>query len=421
MTLTDEFDAWYTNDPAVIADPYPFFHRLRKEAPIFRRNGLVVLSRHADCSEASINTDLWKTDGKRYDYGSLDPAALPPAQQQQLRELFEMERLGLNKTEGEQHARLRGLVKRAFTPRTVAGMQDRMQQVADELLDRVAPTGHMDAIADFAFQLPIIMICEMLEVPIEDRHQIREWGLGISGLFGGVRDDVLGVIDSAHRNKSALFAYLRKIIEGRRSARGVGSSSVMSILLEAESGDRLSDEELVANAALFVFAGHETTTNAIGNALIALMTHRSQWDILREDLDLAPNAADEALRYLPPVHTEPRYASREVELAGESIGQGERLRLLWAAANRDPERFEDPDRFDVTRSEIKHLAFGVGRHYCLGASLAKQEIATAISTLARRFPDMRMVEAEPRWRPSFNVHGVSELPLVLGADRGRAG
>lgn len=415
-SLDDEFAAWYRSDPRFAKDPYAFYARLREEAPVYRVGDLVVFSRYADCNDAAIEATLWKTDGKSYDYGSLDTASLPEDARENLRKLFQIESLALNKMEGEQHRRVRGLVQRAFTPRTIDAMAGRMRQVANELVDEVAASGRMEAVHDFAFQLPLIMICSMLEVPIADRHKIREWGLGISGLFSGERNDIVRVIERAYRNRKALYDYLRGVIEERRT-RGGDQDSVMSILLSAEAGDRLTTEELVCNTVTFVFAGHETTTNGIANAIIALMTNRDQWEALLADPSLMRSVADESLRYLSPVQTEPRWASRDVEIGGESVRKGERVRMLWGSANRDGERFGEPDRYDLTRKDIKHLAFGAGRHYCLGASLARLEITTAIETLARRFPEMRMADPEPRWKASYNVRSVDALPLVLGPDR----
>jgi cytochrome P450 len=414
-SLEDEFAAWLASDPRIVRDPYPFFARLRREAPVYRDGDLMVLSRYADCQAVALDGDLWKTDGKRYDYGGLDPAALPQAQRDKLAELFQMERLALNKTEGAQHDRIRMLVQRAFTPKTVEGLAAPLQAIADQLLDEAPGDGVLNAIDDFAFQLPLIMICTLLEVPIADRRKIREISQGISGLFAGVRDDVVRVVDDAHRSRLELFAYLRGVI-ARRKREGGDPDSVMSILLSAEAGDRLSEEELLANAVLFVFAGHETTTNAIGNALVALMQNRDQWRRLADDPSLARSAADECLRFISPVQTEPRVAMRDTEVGGIPMAQGQRVRMVWASANRDPERFPQPDRFDITRTDNRHLALGVGRHHCLGASLARLEIATAIGTLARRYPQMRMAGDEPDWRLSFNVRAVHELPLVLGPE-----
>jgi cytochrome P450 len=415
QSLEDDFADWLQSHPRIVADPYPFFARLRREAPVHREGDLLVFSRYEDCQAIALNPDLWKTDGERYDYGGLDPASLAPEQKSKLSELFQMERLALNKTEGAQHDRIRMLVQRAFTPKSVEALSAPLQRIADDLLDEAPGDGILDGIDDFAYQLPIIMICTLLEVPIEDRRQIRDISLGISGLFSGVRDNIAEVVDRAHQSRLELFSYLRGVIE-RRKREGGDPDSVMSILLAAENGDRLSAEELLANVALFVFAGHETTTNAIGNGLIAFMQNRDQWRRLIENPALAGSAADEALRFISPVQTEPRFASSNAEINGATIKRGERIRMIWASANRDEARFADPDRFDIAREDCRHLAFGLGRHFCLGATLARLEIATAFSTLARRFPDLEMVEATPRWRSSFNVRAVGELPLRLGRE-----
>jgi cytochrome P450 len=284
-----------------------------------------------------------------------------------------------------------------------------VQTTVDELLDAVEPDGAADIISDLAFHLPLIVICRMLDIPVQERHRIHENAQGFAQLVGGVPG-----VDAPYLAMAALKEHLGGLIDQRR---GRSTTPLLQALFDAEQdGDRLSNDELVTMIVHLVFGGHDTTTNLIGNGLLALLTHRDQWDLLRADPALAAGAVEELLRFNAPVQETHRSFEVDTEVDGVTIAAGEMVRVLLGAANRDERRYREPDRLDITRTSIRHLAFGEGPHYCLGSSLTRMEGATVFATLARRFPDMRPAAelGSLTWHPYFSLHGLTSLPVTLG-------
>jgi cytochrome P450 len=257
----------------------------------------------------------------------------------------------------------------------------------------------------------MIIICEMLDVPEQSRDPIRRWSVDVASFSGGA-DYGVG-LDAAYPSMFALKAHLEALFESRR---GQPTSDLMGALLaaETEAGERFSPDELIGMFANLVFAGHETTTNLIGNGVYALLSHPEQWDRLRQDPDRAPEAVEEVLRFLSPVQTTKRVAAFDTEVAGVPIPENQTVTMLLGAANRDPEQFEDPDTFDIGRPVGKHLAFGLGPHFCLGAALARMEGAIALRMFATRFPDMRLVSPNVTWRPNTTFCSLAALPVAMG-------
>jgi cytochrome P450 len=267
----------------------------------------------------------------------------------------------------------------------------------------------MEVVADFAFQLPLIVICEILDVPSGDRHRIRRWVNDIAAFQDGSNP---AVVDETHASMFALRDHLRAIFRRRL---GGPTTDVMGALVAA-AGDGGGEEELLPVIAHFVFAGHETTTNLIANGLRALLTeHRDQWELLRADPSLVPRAVEELLRYDTSVQITNRTAAVDCEIAGVPVRQWETVTLVLGAANRDPERFDDPDRLDVTRTQGKHVGFGLGPHFCLGAALTRLEATIALGTLLRRFPELAVAVPEISYRADHRLRGVESLPVVLRA------
>jgi cytochrome P450 len=299
-------------------------------------------------------------------------------------------------TDPPDHARLRSLVQKAFTPRLIEHMRPRIQAIADELLDAVERRGEMDLIDDYAFPLPIIVIAELLGVPAADRDKFREWSdIAVSG------DMTQEYVERMLPAMEAFVGYLRVMFEEKRENPG---EDLFSKLVGAEeAGDKLTEDELLAMAFLLLVAGHETTVNLIGNGALALLTHPDQLERLRSDPSLIKNAVDS---------TE-RFAREDVQLGDELIPRGEMVLVVIAAADRDPARFDDPDALDITREDNRHLAFGKGIHHCLGAPLARMEGQIAISTLLRRMPNLRLNEQLEtlRWRPGLILRGLHALPV----------
>jgi cytochrome P450 len=414
--LAEEFDALVACRPDLIADPYPFYRRLRDEAPVYRHADQVVVSTFDEVTRVLLNSTTFHNGhaglrGSRV-RGNLDSAS--PEQRRKMVELLEFRGGGLNHLNGDPHERLRALAHKAFTPHRVRAMEDRIQEIANALLDKVAPMGEMEVVSDFAFQLPLIVICEMLDVPSEDRYRIRKWVNDIAAFQDGSNP---AVVDDSHTSMFALRDHLQEIFNRRR---GGPTTDLMGGLLaaEGESGDRFSEEELLPVVAHFVFAGHETTTNLIGNALRALLTeYRDQWDLLRENPALVPNAVEELLRYDTSVQLTNRTAAKDSEIGGLHIHQWETVTLMLGAANRDPNNFDEPDRVDISRTQSRHLGFGLGPHFCLGAAMTRLEATVALRTLVDRFPTMQVAAPTITYRADHRLRGVESLPVILGPDR----
>jgi cytochrome P450 len=387
--------------PAVIADPYPHYHRLRETDPVHRSAlGFFVASRHADV--AHILRD--KRFGKDF-VGRMTRRFGPQVMEEPVYRSMSHWMLQLDPPD---HTRLRGLVVKAFTARRVEDMRPRIQAIVDAALDRVAPQGHMDLIADFAFRLPVIVICDMLGIP-EEQHELFFLG----GRTGGRLLDPVPLsraeIDDANAGNLASAEYFRGLFELRR--RQPGDDLTSQLVQAEEAGAKLTNEELTANIILLFGAGHETTVNLIGNGLLALHRNPEQLERLREEPALTPNAIEELLRYDSSVQLTGRTALEDVEVGGVAVPKGESVLCLLGAANRDPAVYPDPDRLDITRPNIRPLSFGGGIHFCLGAQLARIEGEVAIATLLRRFPRLRLDDAEhPDWRQTFVLRGLNRLP-----------
>jgi pimeloyl-[acyl-carrier protein] synthase len=305
------------------------------------------------------------------------------------------------------HTRLRALVSAAFTPRIVQALAPRIADIAEGLLDEVEPTGSFDLIRDYAFPLPVIVIAELLGIPPQDRMRFRDWSIALGAAID-LRTSP-DVYVAASEATGEVTAYLREIVAERRAEP---REDLVSALIAAESeGGPLDEEELIAMCVLLLVAGHETTVNLIGNGVLALLRHPEQLELLRSRPDLYDGAVEELLRFDSSVQFTFRYAREDIELRGRSISRGEQVGLVLGSANRDPERFSDPDRLDVTRASLHHLAFGMGIHFCLGAPLARLEARLALETLFRRLPGLRLVEEPLRWRPGIGFRGLEALPL----------
>ncbi|HEX8905495.1 MAG TPA: cytochrome P450, partial [Longimicrobiaceae bacterium] len=306
------------------------------------------------------------------------------------------------------HTRLRALVQKAFTPRLVDGLRPRVESLVDELLSAALPGGRGDLIAQLALPLPLTIIAELLGVPRDDQPRFHRWSTRI---LSGTPDFRALLMIPAVR---ALFRYLRALFDRRRAEP---RDDLITALVQAEeAGDRLSEDELLGMVFLLLAAGHETTVNLIGSGVLALLRHPAQRERLRADPDLAKSAVEELVRFTSPVEvaTE-RYAREEVEIAGVPIRRGELVLGLIGSANRDPEQFSDPDALDLAREPNRHLGFGVGAHYCLGAPLARLEAQIAIPALLERAPGLRLaVPSEAlRWRKHVFLRGLRELPVLF--------
>jgi len=311
--------------------------------------------------------------------------------------------------DGADHRRLRGLVSKAFTPRRVEALRPRLEATVDELLDRVAESGELEVVRDLAHPLPVVAIAELLGVPAADRHRFRAW----SAVLVQLLDPLQGSGGAAPMVQAtrAIFDYFRPLLAERRARP---RDDLLSAMIAAEAdGQRLDEVDLLALSSLLLVAGHETTTNLIANAVLLLLRFPDERKRLQDDLALLPSAVDECLRYESPIQLTDRAVIADCELAGTRLRRGQMVAAVLAAANRDPARFPDPERFDVGRRENHHLAFGQGHHFCLGSQLAKLEAEVALGALLRRFPDFSGDPEPPAWRRSMIIRGPEAVPLEL--------
>jgi pimeloyl-[acyl-carrier protein] synthase len=386
-------------DPEFVADPYPMYHRLRAEDPVHHSPlGFWVLTRYPDVMAMLRDPRLIKEPIAAF-VAARFGMAVPPG-------------LGLSMLDRDppDHTRLRGLVSKAFTPRALERLRPEIQQIVDGLLDEVEARGSMDLVEEFAYPLPVRVICEMLGVSVKDHERFKAWGLDIArGLDAIMLPPDSEVGQRSVSGRRALADYLRGLIAERRAAP---RDDMLSALIAAEeAGDKLNEEELLATCILLLVAGHETTVNLIGNGTLALLRHPDQLRKLRENPGLIGTAVEELLRFDGPVQRTARIPSEDITIGGQTIGKGEMVMPFLGAADRDPTQFPDPDRLDITRADNRHIAFGMGIHFCLGAPLARMEGQIAINTLLARLPKLALATDRPQFRQSLTLRGLQALPL----------
>ena len=386
-------------------DPYPVFDRMRGDDPVLSQPGvdgetmMWFLTRYDD-------VELLLRDDRRFVRD--ERLALPPEQVWQPNELDVLLSNHMLNKDGAEHRRLRNLVSKAFTPLRVRALRPRIQSITDELIDAVQARGEMDLIADYAFQVPTIVISELLGVPVEDRTRFKAW----SNAF------ITPALDEASQARAAqllgeFVSYLRELFAARRQAP---QDDLISALVRAqEAGDQLSEAELFSTTVLLIVAGHETTVNLIGNAVLALLRQPETWRLLAQDSAQMEAAVEEFLRYDGPVErTLIRWAAQDTVLGGRQIKKGDLVIGVLASANRDPQHFAEPEKLDLQRGAQRHLAFGHGAHYCLGAPLARLEGEIALNTLVRRLPNLRLAvpESELVWSTVPMFRGLTVLPVT---------
>jgi cytochrome P450 len=388
--------------PEFHADPYPFYRRLREEDPVHQSPlGFWVLTRYEDCVTA-LRDPRFGRDGFAellsavYGDGA-EKGALPRSM------LFR---------DPPDHTRLRALVSKAFTPRVIEQMREHIQDIVDHLLARAQATGSMDVIADLAYPLPVTVICEMLGVPLADHESIRGWSADIARSLDaiGLPSDA-GIVERGRVGRRALGDYFRRLVPIRRA--DPQNDLLTGLIAAEEQGDMLTEGEVIAMCVLLFIAGHETTVNLIGNGLLALLRHPEQLATVRQDPALVAGAVEELLRYDSPVQRTGRITKAEVEIGGRRLPGGSLVVAALGAANRDPAQFADPDRLDVTRRDVRHISFGYGIHFCLGAPLARVEGQLALGTLLRRAPRLALAEPTLEWRESSVLRGLKRLPVTL--------
>ncbi len=390
-------------DPAFIADPYPFYRELREKAPVFKTPmGFWLVSRYEDVAlvlrDKRFGKDFEGNMVRRYGSSRMEEPAIASLARTML------------VLDPPDHTRLRGLVTKAFTARRVADMRPRIAALVDEQLDRVAARGSMDVIRDLAHRIPVIVICDMLGIPEDQRAPF----IASSNVSGRILEPVAMTreeFDRANVMTTMAGAFFEQLCELRR--REPRDDLTTELVKAEEAGDRLTGEELRANIGLLFGAGHETTSNLIGNGLLALHSQPEQWERIKRDPSLIPNMVEELLRYDSSVQTTGRVTHAEVELGGVTIPAEESVVVLLGSANRDPAQYADPDKLDITRQNVRPLSFGGGIHHCLGAQLARLETELVFTALVARMPTLELPEKDrPDWRRSFTLRGLTTLPAV---------
>ena len=392
-------------DPVFRANPYPTYNELRDERPVLMTAlGLLVLSRHADCvrllhhpttSNDQRNSALYQAFVNNTDN---DP--------------FEGREPSFLFLDPPDHTRLRGLVQSAFSPKRVRELGPRIQEIVDELIDEALPNGEMEVIEEFAYLIPVRVICELLGIPAKDHEIFKGWSRDLARSLDP--EFMIGAEDQQRQMDAglALWAYFETLIEERTKNPG---DDMLSALIQAEqAGDKLTHGELLSTLSLLLIAGHETTVNLIGNGVLQFSRFPDEYARLVADPSLARTAVEEVLRFDPPVQVTGRISMTDLDFDDQTLTKGNQGLCVIGAAHRDPAEFgPTADTFDITRGQINHIAFGAGIHYCLGAPLAKMEAQIAFETMARRIGEFELTD-DPSYRENFVLRGLSRLPIRFG-------
>lgn len=390
-------------EPEVLANPYPLFAQLRAEDPVHWDPYLHswVVTRYADVVTVLREFSAARTPTPEQ-LSSMGLSRLNPLARVMVKQMLFLD--------PPSHSRIRGLAACAFTPQRVAALKNRIQELTDSLLNDVEPNGRMDVIADLGEPLPAIITAELLGVSREHARTLKVWSANFAEMLGNFQhnpDRIPSMLETIEN----LTTFFRKAVDEQKTQPRPG---LIHSLIKAEvEGDRLTDDEIIANCIITMVGGLETTTNLIGNGILTLLRHPDQMQRLRSDPGIIAPAVEELLRYESPSQHTARLAPSDMELGGKKIRKRQAVIAVMAAGNRDPERFPDPDRVDLTREDNRHLAFGWAAHFCFGAPLARIEGQIAIATLLRRFPNLALEPGPITWRKNLGLRGLTALPLKL--------
>jgi pimeloyl-[acyl-carrier protein] synthase len=388
-------------EPQVLADPYPLYERLRREDPVHWDPYLHawVVTRYADVITVLHDFSAARTPTPEQ-LSAIGLSKLTPLARVMVRQMLFLD--------PPSHSRIRGLAACAFTPARVSALKNRIQQLADELLDKVVSAGRMDVLADFAEPLPAIVTSELFGVPTEFALQLKTWSAKFAEMLGNFQhnpDRIPSMLDTIEN----LTEFFRKAVEDQKKKPCPG---LVHSLVKAElEGDRLTEEEIIANCIITLVGGLETTTNLIGNGMLTLLCHPGEMRRLRSDPALVVSAVEELLRFESPSQHTARLAPTDLELRGKAIRKRQAVIAVMGAGNRDPERFPDPNRLDLSRQDNRHLAFGWAAHFCFGAPLARLEGQVAFATLLNRFPDITLESGPIVWRENLGLRGLKALQI----------
>lgn len=405
-TSDDRPTRFDVSDPDFIRDPYPVLNEIRETTPIFWNEASQqwMLTRFEDIASALRDRRMGRSYIHRYGHAEFGRADPDP----RWASFHEHERWSLLALEPPDHTRLRRLVQKVFTPRAIARLAHDVAVVSDRLLDRCVALGTFDLLGDYAQPFSVEVICSMLGVPVADAHSLLDWSHSIVKMYELDADDATK--HAADRAAGEFIGYTKELIDYKRAHP---DELLVSQLVRVEDGgDTLTEAEIVSTTMVLLEAGHEATVNTLGNGFRALMHHPDEWRRLTSGVVDARSAVEELLRWDSPLQMFERWVLDEgVVIAGREIDVGQEIAMLFGSAQRDPRRFDDPDRFDVGRNDPAHIGFGGGIHFCVGAPLARMEIATSIEHIVARFSTLELA-AEPRYHPTFVIRGLDELLLT---------
>lgn len=395
--------------PEYLEDPYPFYAELRSEQPVYWSEavGAWLLTRYDDVTAGLRDQRLGSgTRIKAY------VRQMPQDEQERFNPISDHISTWVGMSDPPDHTRLRALVDRVFTARMIAGLRPRIQEITDELLGERLNEGRMDVVADLAFLLPVIVICEMLGLPAGARGEFKRWSNDIAGFMGTGQPQV-DLADRAQRSMYEMKEFLGEVFEQR--LRDPEEDLISSLVAAEREEDRLTQDELFGMCVQLLVAGHETTMGLISNGLLALLRDPDQMDALRSEPRLIITAVEEFLRYDSPIQHQTRVARHDLDLDGKRVREGQRVLLMLGAANRDPARFDDPDRLDIRRKPRGHVAFGSGAHFCIGAPLARVEAQIAITTVLQKMAGLQIEGGPLVWRHDTSLRNPVSLPVRFEA------
>ncbi|BBM82983.1 cytochrome P450 [Candidatus Uabimicrobium amorphum] len=389
-------------DPQTLENPYPCYAKLRAGESVYwsdffnawlcvHYDEVRTLYRHNDLSSKRVGAIV---------------ARIPDYSPGDMSHFVDSLSLWLLFCDPPQHTRIRSLVSKAFSPKFVQGMHQRVQKIVDELFESFLEKKHCDFIAEFAYPLPVIVIADMLGLPREDRDWLKEKSNSIASILGSPKT-TKEVAKNANDSVKELNDYFRDVIEERRKKP---QEDLISTFVGCE-GEVLQTGEILATCGVLLFGGHETTTNLLGNGLYTLMNHRDEWHKLQKNVKLLPTAIEEMLRFESPVQWNTRVATQEIEIAGKTISPGQTVIMLIGSANRDERVFVEADKFDIERKENKHLAFGYGAHFCIGSALSRLEANIAFTTLLRKINNIELSTEKVDWRKDLAFRGLQKFPI----------
>jgi cytochrome P450 len=426
----DSFSLLDLQKEIIRENPYPFYHQLREQDPIHWDDemGFWVLTRYDDIAPLYTDHRFSRAQGLMRNFERLDES-----QQQIAQPVYHSFSKTLFYSDPPQHTHLRSLMNHAFTPRYVERLRPYIQQTVNQLLD--SNQNEIDVIHDFAYPLPVMVIAELIGLPADDRNKFKIWSDDLFAILGTVKNKSQDLLERASQSLAEMTEYIKDLASKRRENMGDDLLSVLlsvsdsdkcpyphhqspphscgQLVLERETPATLTEEELVANINILLSTGHETTTHLIGNGILALLQNPDQMKLLKDNPALLDSAIDEILRYDTPVQITYRSALEDVEIKGKTIRKGDLVNTILGSANRDPEKFNNPNQFDITRDEGRHLSFGLGIHYCIGAPLVRLEAEIAFETILRRFPNLQLKSVALEWQEHPIFRGLKKLLVSL--------